>query len=136
MMKELSLDFIKGYVFSKVEKKIYEAHVNKLSKMEPVNINIPKNWFGLKAIKDKTEDLDCFDKSVLITSIKQLCLAYNTEKSKYDFNMSIEPDEQYIIITVEGKRVSPKEMTVAEIEKELGYRIKIISEYSSIDRRY
>lgn len=136
MMKEQSLDFIKGYVYSKIEKKIYEAHVNKLTKIESGNISIPKTWFGLRAIKDKTEDLSCFDRSVLITSIKQLCLAYNTEKSKYDFNIVAEPDEQYILITVEGKRTSPKEMTVAEIEKELGYKIKIVSEEINPNRRY
>ena len=128
MMKEQSLDFIKGYIWSKVEKRIFETHVDKSPEMRPVNISIPKTWFGLRAIKDKTEDLDCFDRSVLITSIKQLCLAYNTENSKYTFNMTIEPDEQYILITIEGKRISPKEMTVAEIEKELGYKIKIVSE--------
>ena len=136
MMKEQSLDFIKGYVFSRIEKKVYEAHINKLPKIEAIEISIPKTWFGLRAIKDKTEDLDCFDKAVLITSIKQLCLAYNTEKSKYDFTMTIEPDEQYILITVEGKRTSPKEMTMAEIEKELGYKIKIVSEETNTDRRY
>ncbi len=136
MMKKQSLEFIIGYVFSKIEKKVYEAHINKLPKIEAIEISIPKTWFGLRAIKDKNEDLDCFAKCILITSIKQLCLAYNTEKSKYDFNISIEPDEQYILITIEGKRTSPKEMTVAEIEKELGYKIKIVNEEINLNRRY
>ena len=135
-MKKQSLDFIKGYVYSKIEKKIFTAHVNRLPKIEPINISIPKTWFGLKPIRDKTEDVDFFDKLNLMTSIKQLCLAYNTEKSKYDFSLSMEPDEQYIIIIIEGKRISPKEMTVAEIEKELGYKIKIVSEEINPNRRY
>jgi hypothetical protein len=135
-MKEQSLEFIIGYVFSKIEKKVYETHINKLPKTEAIEISIPKTWFGLRAIKDKNEDIDCFAKCILITSIKQLCLAYNTEKSKYDFTMTIEPDEQYILITIEGKRTSPKEMTVAEIEKELGYKIKIVNEETNTDRRY
>ena len=136
MMKDQSRDFIRGYIWSKVEKRIYETHIDKSPEMLPVEISIPKTWFGLRAIKDKTEDLGCFDRSILITSIKQLCLAYNTEKSKYDFNISIEPDEQYLVITVEGKRVSPREMTVAEIEKELGYEIKIVSEENNTIRRF
>ena len=136
MMNDQSLDFIKGYIWSKVEKRVFETHVDKSPEMRPVNISIPKIWFGLRAIKDKTEDLSCFDRSVLITSIKQLCLAYNTEKSKYTFSMTVEPDEQYILITVEGKRTSPKEMTVAEIEKELGYKIKIVGEEDKSIRRY
>lgn len=119
MMKEQSLEFIIGYVFSKIEKKVYEAHINKLPKTEAIEISIPKTWFGLRAIKDKNEDIDCFAKCVLITSIKQLCLAYNTEKSKYDFSLDVEPDEQYIIITIEGKRTSPKEMTVARNRKRI-----------------
>ena len=136
MMKKQSLDFIKGYVYSKIEKKIFNAYVNKLAKIEPIDISVPKIWFGLRPIRDKAEDVDLFDKLELMTSIKQLCLAYNTEKSKYDFNLSMEPDEQYIIITIEGKRTSPKEMTVAEIEKELGYKIKIVSEEINPNRRY
>ena len=133
MDKKKSLDFIIGYVYSKIEKKIFSAHVNKLSKIEPLYISIPKIWYGLRPIKDKAEDVDCFDRSVSLTSMKQLCLAYNTEKSKYEFNLSMEPDEQYIIITIEGKRISPKEMTIAEIEKELGYKIEIIPEKEEVN---
>ena len=132
MDKKKSLDFITGYVYSKIEKKIFSAYVNKLSKIEPIYISIPKIWFGLRPIRDKAEDVGCFDRNVLITSIKQLCLAYNTEKSKYDFNLSMEPDKQYILITIEGKRTSPKEMTIAEIEKELGYKIEIIPEKEKV----
>ena len=132
MDKKKSLDFITGYVYSKIEKKIFNAYMHKLSKIEPIYISIPKIWFGLRPIRDKAEDVGCFDRSVLITSIKQLCLAYNTEKSKYDFNLSMEPDKQYILITIEGKRTSPKKMTIAEIEKELGYKIEIIPEKEKV----
>jgi hypothetical protein len=36
MMQKQSLDFIKGYVFSKVESRIQQVHASKLQKMTPV----------------------------------------------------------------------------------------------------
>lgn len=130
MMTKQSLDFITGYVFSEVEGRIKHAHANKVERMLPVYVYVPKSWFGLRPIKSKLEDLTPSVRANLLTSLGELCRAYNSEQSVYDFYISIEPDEQYIRFIVEGARVSAaKEMTVADIEKELGYKIKIIGEY-------
>lgn len=129
MMEKQSLDFIKGYVFSKVEGRIKHAHVNKVERMPPVYVHVPKSWFGLRPIKSELEDLIPSVRFDLLASLGKLCEAYNSEQSVYAFYIAVEPDEQYIQFTIEGVRMSAvKEMTVADIEKELGYKIKIVGE--------
>ena len=128
-MQKQSLDFIKGYVFSKVEGRIIHAHANKVDRMPAVYVSVPKAWFGLRAIKDKSEYLAPPAELDLLSSLYSVCQAYNTEQSKYRFYISIEPDEYHIRFTIEGVRIpTAKEMTIAEIEKELGYPIKIVGE--------
>ncbi len=130
MMEKQSLDFVKGYVFSKVEGRIKHAHVNKVERMPPVYVHVPKSWFGLRPIKSELEDLSTSVRFEMLASLGELCRAYNSEQSVYGFYISAEPDEQYIQFTIEGVRVfAAKEMTVADIEKELGYKIKIVGEH-------
>lgn len=127
MMKKQSLDFIKGYVFSKVEGLIMHAHVNKVKRVPPVYVSVPKAWFGLRPVRSELEDLSISVRFEMLSSLGELCHSYNTESTTHLFSISIEPDEQYIRFTVEGDLLpTTKEMTVAEVEKELGYKIKII----------
>ena len=52
-----------------------------------------------------------------------------THDTVYDYNIDIFPDEQYMRFVITGTRPEPvKEMTIAEIEKELGYKIKVIGD--------
>lgn len=130
MMEKQSLDFIKGYVFSKVEGRIKHAHVNNVERMPPVYVHVPKSWFGLRPIKSELEDLSISARVELVSSLGELCRTYNSQQSVYGFYIFAEPDEQYIRFTIEGVRMSAvKEMTVADIEKELGYKIKIVGEH-------
>lgn len=130
MMEKQSLDFIKGYIFSKVEGRVKHAHVNNVERMPAVYVSVPKLWFGLRPIKDKSECLDPITELSLYSSLYSLCQAYNSNQSEYRFHISIEPEEQYIQFTIEAVRISAtKEMTIADIEKELGYKIKIVGEH-------
>ena len=130
MMEKQSLDFVAGYVFSKVEDKIINAHVNKLETISPVIVYVPKAWFGLRPIKDKSETLGLGASVELKYSINKLCQSYNTKHAIYSFDTYIRPDEQYICFVIAGTQVQPeKEMTVAEIEEKLGYKIKIVNEH-------
>lgn len=127
---EKSLKFIEGYVFSKIEDKIINAHVNKLETISPVLVYVPKAWFGLRPIKDKSETLGLGARFELEHFINKLCQSYNTKYATYSFDTYIRPDEQYICFVITGTQVQPeKEMTVADIEKELGYKIKIVGEH-------
>ena len=52
-----------------------------------------------------------------------------THDTLYDYTIDIFPDEQYMRFVITGTRPEPiKEMTIAEIEKELGYKIKVIGD--------
>lgn len=130
MMEKQSLDFIKGYVFSKIEGQIKHAHVNNVERIPAIYVRVPKLWFGLRPIKSELEDLCISDRFNLLASLGELCRSYNTEQTTYIIDISIEPDEQYIRFTFEGYRLpTPKEMTIAEIEEKLGYKIKIVGEH-------
>lgn len=129
MMEKQSLDFIAGYVFSKVEARIKHAHVNNVERMPAVFVSVPKSWFGLRPIKSDFETLTPIAELNLLSSLYSLCRAYNSKQSEYGFHISIEPEEQYIQFAIEAVRVhAEKEMTIADIEKELGYKIKIVGE--------
>lgn len=127
-MQKQSIDFIKGYIFSKVENQIMHAHVNKPAKIPPMYVLVPKSWFGLRAIKSELEDLSISARSEILGSLSELFRSYNTLNTTYEFQIFAEPDQQYIRFSIEGilMPTTTKEMTISDIEKELGYKIKII----------
>ena len=130
MMKKQSLEFITGYVFSKIENQILKAHVNKVEKICLPYVYVPKSWFGLRPIKSELENISLGTRAEIEASLATLCQSYNTEHSSYYFTLYTKADLQYIRFIVEGFRIpAAKEMTVAEIEKELGYKIKIVGEH-------
>lgn len=129
-MKKQSLEFITGYVFSKIENQILRAHGNKAERINPPYVYVPKSWFGLRPIKSELEDLSTSTEFELLSSLGELCRSYNTKYATYGFSIFTEPDEQYIRFTIEGILMpTVKEMTVADIEKELGYKIKVVGEH-------
>ena len=48
-MEKQSIEFISGYIFSKVEDKIKNALVNKTERITPSYVYIPKAWFGMES---------------------------------------------------------------------------------------
>ena len=89
MMEKQSLDFIKGYVFSKIEGRIMHAHVNKIDRIPPMYVHVPKAWFGLRPIKSELEDLSISDRFNLLASLGELCRVYNTEQTTHIIDIFI-----------------------------------------------
>jgi hypothetical protein len=129
-MEKQSLEFITGYIFSKIENQILNAHVNKVERINPPYVYVPKSWFGLRPIKSELENISLGTRAEIENALGELCQKYNTSHATYHFSFYTKADQQYILFIVEGFRMpAVKEMTVAEIEKELGYKIKIIGEH-------
>lgn len=129
MIEKQSLEFITGYIFSKVENHIIRAHVNKTERINIPYVYVPKSWFGLRPIKSELENISLGTRAEIENSLGALCQKYNTDQATYHFSFYTKADQQYILFIVEGVRMpAAKEMTIEEIEKELGYKIKIIGE--------
>ena len=126
MMEKQSLDFIKGYIFSKVENQIIRAHTDKRTRINLPYVYVPKSWFGL----GPDESISLGTQCKIDYALRNLCQSYNTKYATYSYSFYMKPKEQYICFLIEGTLVLPeKEMTIAEIEKELGYKIKIVGEH-------
>jgi hypothetical protein len=129
-MEKQSLEFITGYIFSKIENHIIRAHINKTERINIPYVYVPKSWFGLRPIKSESENISLGTRFEIETSLGALCQKYNTNQATYHFSFYTKAEQQYILFIVEGTKLpAPKEMTVKEIEKELGYKIKIVGEY-------
>jgi len=122
-------EFIEGYIFSKIEKTIIQGFIDH-DKTIRASVVVPKSWFGLtRALKRKDYTIPEHQVSKLRIDLKDAISGYNTDKRKYEYDINIFPDEQYIRFVFEGTYIEPvKEMTVKEIEKELGYKIKIVGD--------
>ena len=125
MMEKQSLDFLAGYIFGRIEKQIIKAHTEKQDRVVLPYQYVPKLWFGLKS----GEELDLERRFELQRYLETVCLNYNTLNNVYTYTSYIYSKGAYILIVLEGTKVPDrKEMTMAEIEKELGYKIKIVGE--------
>ena len=124
-LKKKTNEWIEGYVYGKSEKKILEGRINK-DKEFMSSVCVPKVWFGLREYKSTTNTLS----EEHIKEFKDyLTKTLKTHDTLYDYTIDIFPDEQYMRFNITGTRPEPvKEMTIAEIEKELGYKIKVIGD--------
>ena len=122
-------EFIEGYIFSKIEKTIIQGFIDH-DKTIRAAVDVPKSWFGLtRALKRKDYTIPEHQVSKLRIELKDAISGYNTDKRSYEYNINIFPDEQYIRFVFEGTYIETvKELTVKEIEKELGYKIKIVGD--------
>lgn len=122
-------EFIEGYIFSKIEKTIIQGFLDHDDRIITA-VTVPKSWFGLtRALKRKDYTIPEHQVSKLRLELADALSGFNTDKRRYEYDISIFPDEQYIRFVFEGTYIEPvKEMTIAEIEKELGYRIKIVGD--------
>lgn len=121
-------DFILGYIFGQIEKTILQSFIKKDKEIH-TSVCVPKAWFGLKPTKAITETLSY---STKIDYKKELCdilNGYNTKDRWYKYDSTVRAIDQYIEFAFHGYYQEPvKEMTIAEIEKELGYKIKVIGD--------
>ena len=124
-LKKKTNEWIEGYVYGKSEKKILEGRINKDKELQ-ASVYVPKVWFGLREYKSNTNTLS----EEHIKEFKHyITQTLKTHDTVYDYNIDIFPDEQYMRFVITGTRPEPvKEMTIAEIEKELGYKIKVIGD--------
>ncbi len=110
MMEKQSLEFITGYIFSKIENQILKAHVNKVERINVPYVYVPKSWFGLRPIRSELEDISLGTRAEIEKSLAVLCQSYNTKHSSYYFTLYTKADQQYIRFIVEGVRIpAPKE---------------------------
>lgn len=128
MMKPQSLDFIVGYLFSRMDKYIFEHfNANQCEEALVVSINIPKIWFGLTSSHDITNDLKGFQKYAIRVAI---CETLTDMYPKLESCCGkIVADNQYIRFDFEVKyKEVVKKMTITEIESILGHKIEIIGD--------
>ncbi len=127
MMTAKSIDFITGYVFSKIDRSIFKHTTAKgFNTFEDSQV-VPKIWFGLKCTSNHTNDITGDVKYEMKFALEQ---AINDLYPKWETTVvSIVPERQYIRFDyIVRRREEAKKMTIAEIEKELGYKVEIISE--------
>ena len=123
-----SHEFIEGYIFSEVESTLIRAFHDKEHRWNKT-VTIPKFWFGLSATKNELVMLPEHEQSKLRIDIKDLLCQMNNSKRSYEYTVMFTAYKQYIHIDIEGMYVEPvKEMTIEQIEQQLGYKIKVVSE--------
>ena len=123
-----SHDFIEGYIFSEVESSLIGAFHSKEQRWDKT-VTIPKSWFGLRATQNPLVMLPEHEQSKLRIEQKDIFCQLNNSLRSYDYDISFTASKQYIRIMVEGVHVEPvKEMTIDQIEQELGYKIKVIGD--------
>lgn len=128
MMKEQSLDFIVGSVFARVDRDIYKHFAEELHQGTLVkSYSVPKIWFGLTSCHSVTNDIVGSKKYEMIQkltdAINDLYPELETVCEK------IVPENQYLRFDVKVKRREViKKMTISDIEKELGYKVEIVSD--------
>lgn len=126
MMQKQSLDFIVGYLFKSMDNSIFK-HFNCHKSTLVESHSVPKIWFGLSSCSSFTNDITEDKKYELIQKLQDvlndLYPKFNTICER------VVPEQQYIRFDF---KVTPipevKKMTVEEIEKELGYKIEIVSD--------
>ena len=125
MMQKQTKDFIIGYVFSRMEDKITPLLSTNINSIEG-KVQVPKIWFGLPCSKRLDNSIqDCTSYTCPI--VKTLHDLYS--KVFTYFSVNLYPQEQYMIFDFKVKKEEPKKkMTIKQIEKELGYKIELISE--------
>lgn len=128
MMKAKSLDFITGYVFAKMVRSIFKHFGNSDTKETLVESHsVPKIWFGLPYDINNIYDITVDDKYKIVQKLNDalnelypkldsICYKITTENQHLKFHFRVKYKEQI------------KKMTVEEIEKELGYKIEIVSD--------
>lgn len=132
-MRKQTCEFIAGCVFTKMEATICKE-LKQIPATADVHIGscelIPKIWFGLPCYSKLTNDITGDEKFWLKEKLERLM---EDVFPKFEITIiKIVPDAQYIRFDYNVvKKNSVKKMTVEQIEKELGYKVEIVSEVSN-----
>ena len=126
MMTEQSIPFIVGYLFKSMDSSIFKHFdCNKTTLVE--SHCVPKIWFGLSPSSCYTNDIKgeikhqmkiMLEKVLqdLYPELKTEVVRITPEKHNIRFDFKVTPIPEV------------KKMTIKEIEKELGYKIEIVSD--------
>jgi hypothetical protein len=113
-----SINFIIGYTFGKIQQ-FWLGMCFKNHQFDGSVVVVPKSWFGL--FEDCSEPY-----RKIIQNVETL---FNDLVNNYNISFDIkETDNDVGFHYIIRKLPDVKKMTVADIEKELGYKIEIISE--------
>ena len=129
MMTSQPIDFIVGCLFNRIETTVFKEMKNQDT--DDITIGdcemIPKVWFGLRCNKDYTNDITGDNKHYLKSKLERVLA---DAMPRFDISITkIVPDAQYIRFDYNvTKKTTAKKMTVEQIEKELGYKVEIVSE--------
>ena len=130
--KVMSSDMIAGYAFKSVEystAKATDAFRNIPEEGVVSEVVIPKVWIGgvhrdsidSLPFRLKMEDvMQALTDTFVVMYGEQLLLVASWEEYQYQ--------TAHIVINYRVMKHTPKKMTVAEIEKKLGYKIEIVSD--------
>ena len=138
MMKNMGMDFIVGYAFNTLERKIIKALKEDENKSDleksraySVNVSIPLQWFGEYDVNKMTqkskEDIAVWGGSVRDVTCRLKDIYADTafgRNFKIDIYSNLS-DGRYVNIVMDMRR-NLKELTIEELEKIVGYPFKIV----------
>ena len=138
MMKNMGMDFIVGYAFNTLERKIIKAlkeDENKSdiekSRIYSADVSIPLQWFGEYDVNRMTqkskEDIAVWSRSVRDVTDRLKDIFADTAFGR-NFKIDIFShlsDGRYVNIVMDMIR-NLKELTMEELEKIVGYPFKIV----------
>jgi hypothetical protein len=120
-----STDFNAGVIYGMIEKEIGKLFSNTSIKCIEKEIRLPKIQVVLEGAMCPTDILD----TTMTTVLEHFAAVYGNH---FDIEVRHYDDvnhKQYIVFNVQVTRKEPvKEMTVAEIEEALGYKIKVVGD--------
>lgn len=139
-MKNMSKDFIVGYAFNTLERKILKAlkeDENKSavekSRSYLANVSIPLQWFGDYNVNNMTQTSK-EDIAVCSYSVREVIYGLEAVFADTAFGRNFKiniisslDEDRYVKITL-GMDRNLKELTMKELEKIVGYPFKIVEE--------
>lgn len=131
MLNRLSKNssFIEGYLYAKMEKLPLQFEEKRKSdgiKNMLTYACIPKAWLGVyETEQEYNEGIPRID---LVQSIAENLKFYlSMTYHNHTFDINFVPDKQYVRFIVKVK-LAPRNMTLSDIEKALGYPVNLICE--------
>ena len=132
MMKEQSAEFIEGYVFNALERKIIKHDQEKgIEEVFTVETCVPLLWAGIRnyiplASIGKAKLQAVFN--IMVDVAKSLDSKLHDIFLKKEFSTTVAQDRQYIKFFTQVRTDVVKRMTVSEIESALGYKVEIVAD--------
>lgn len=126
-----SSDFIVGYLYAHTERRVLKMLKSNESIVRVKDdLCVPKVWFNTSPSSEPTVRPAKYIEDYIISQLtEKLSLTFH----HLDFKVTVSPFRQYMRFDIVMERsnniykeVTPKDMTLSDIEKELGYPVRII----------